>query len=79
MHHPFRKILRWAKECEELLAELGIFPPAAMLTQLHWEIQEELSSLTFFDDVLPTLSALLHTGIRLAICSNLAKPYGASY
>lgn len=96
MHHPFQKILRWAreqgrnpqaddarkimtvtKEYEELLAELGIFPPAAMLTQLHCEIQEELGSLTLFDDVLPTLSALLHTGIRLAICSNLAKPYGA--
>lgn len=96
MHHPFRKILLWAreqgrkpqaddarhimtenKECEELLAELGIFPPATMLAQLHREIQEELGSLTLFDDVLPTLSALLNTGTRLAICSNLAKPYGA--
>lgn len=96
MHHPFRKILLWAreqgrkpqsddarrimtanKECEELLTELGIFPPAAMLAQLHREIQEELGSLTLFDDVLPTLSALLNTGTRLAICSNLAKPYGA--
>lgn len=96
MHHPFRKILLWAreqgrkpqsddarrimtanKECEELLTELGIFPPAAMLAELHREIQEDLGSLTLFDDVLPTLSALLNTGTRLAICSNLAKPYGA--
>lgn len=27
--------------------------------------------------MLPTLSALLNTGTRLDICSNLAKPYGA--
>jgi hypothetical protein len=56
MHHPFRKILLWAreqgrkpqpddarkimttdKECEEFLAELGIFPGANMLEQLHWK------------------------------------------
>lgn len=96
MHHPFRKILIWAREqgrkpqaddarkimtgdmeCEELLAELGIFPLTEMLEQLHQEIQEELVSLTLFDDVLPTLNALLNKGIPLAICSNLAKPYGA--
>lgn len=96
MHHPFRKILLWAreqdrkpqpddarkimtanKECEELLAGLGIAPPADMLAQLHQEIQEELDSLTLFDDVLPTLNALTSSGIPLAICSNLARPYGS--
>lgn len=63
-------------ECEELLAELGIFPSTEMFQQLHREIQEELGSLTLFDDVLPILIALLNTGTRLAICTNLAKPYG---
>ncbi|UUA73775.1 MULTISPECIES: HAD family hydrolase [unclassified Cellvibrio] len=95
-HHPFRKILLWAREqgrspkpddarklmtvdkdCGELLATLGIFPPANMLTQLHQEIQEELAGLTLFDDVLPTLDFLTSRGVPLAICSNLAKPYGA--
>jgi HAD superfamily hydrolase (TIGR01549 family) len=95
MHHPFRKILLWAREqgrspqpddarklmttdkdCGELLATLGIFPPANMLAQLHQEIQEELASLTLFDDVLTTLDVLAKQGIPLAICSNLAKPYG---
>ncbi|HCS63459.1 MAG TPA: haloacid dehalogenase [Cellvibrio sp.] len=94
-HHPFRKILLWAREqgrspqpndarrlmtadkdCAEMLATLGIFPPANMLAQLHQEIQEELASLTLFDDVLPTLDALANQEIPLAICSNLAKPYG---
>ncbi len=96
MHHPFRKVLLWArqqgrspqpddarrlmtadKDCGELLATLGIFPPANMLAQLHQEIQEELASLTLFDDALPTLDELANQGIPLAICSNLAKPYGA--
>jgi HAD superfamily hydrolase (TIGR01549 family) len=96
MHHPFRKVLLWArqqgrspqpddarrlmtadKDCGELLATLGIFPPANMLAQLHQEIQEELVSLTLFDDALPTLDELANQGIPLAICSNLAKPYGA--
>jgi HAD superfamily hydrolase (TIGR01549 family) len=95
-HHPFRKVLLWAREqgrspqpydarrlmtadkdYDELLATLGIFPPASMLVQLHQEIQEELVSLTLFDDVLPTLIVLANQGIPLAICSNLAKPYGA--
>lgn len=95
MHHPFRKILLWAreqgrkpqpddarkimtldKECEELLARLGIFPPDNMLAQLNQEIKEELASLTLFDDVLPTLNALANQGVVFAICSNLAKPYG---
>ena len=94
-HHPFRKILLWAREqgrspqpddarrlmtankdCGELLATLGIFPPANMLAQLHQEIQEELASLTLYDDVLPTLDTLANQGVPFAICSNLAKPYG---
>lgn len=96
MHHPFRKVLLWAREqgrapqsddarklmtadkdCCELLAALGIFPPANMLAQLHQEIQEELASLALFDDALPTLGVLANQGVPLAICSNLAKPYGA--
>ena len=96
MHHPFRKVLLWAREqgrspqpddarrlmtadkdCAELLATLGIFPPANMLAQLHQEIQEEIASLTLFEDVLPTLDELANQGIPLVICSNLAKPYGA--
>lgn len=96
MHHPFRKILLWAREQgrkpqaddarrimtadkvnEDLFAELNIFPTKQMLLKLNREIQEELDSLTLFDDVLPTLTTLLGMGVRLAICSNLARPYGA--
>lgn len=40
-----RKLMTADKDCGELLAALGIFPPANMLAQLHQEIQEELASL----------------------------------
>src|SRR5690606_28576002 len=85
-HHPFRKILLWAREqgrspqpddarrlmtadkdCGELLATFGIFPPANMLAQFHQEIREELASLTLFDDVLPALDVLANQEIPLAI------------
>lgn len=96
MHHPFRKILQWAKQngrkpqpddarqlmtinedYSVLFSKLGIFPPDHLLYQFRQEIEEELSALSLFDDVIPTLHALTDKGISLAICSNLAKPYGA--
>jgi HAD superfamily hydrolase (TIGR01549 family) len=96
MHHPFRKILQWAKQngrkpqqddarqlmtinedSSELFSKLSIFPPDYLLHQFRQEIEEELNALSLFDDVIPTLHALTEKGIPLAICSNLAKPYGA--
>jgi HAD superfamily hydrolase (TIGR01549 family) len=71
-----RKIMTANKDTEELLVGLGIYPPKQMLLQLEREIIEELESLTLFDDVILTLTALRAEGIPLAICSNLAKPYG---
>lgn len=73
-----RRIMTTNKGAEELLAEIGIFPPVEMLAQLKRQIQEELCCLTLFDDVLPTLRTLLDKEISLAICSNLAMPYGAA-
>lgn len=36
----------------------------------------KLASLELYPDVAPTLSALARRGIPLAVCSNLASPYG---
>lgn len=46
-----------------------------LLEQTQLQIQEELTSLTLYDDVAPTLSALKAHEIPIAICSNLASPY----
>lgn len=73
-----RVIMTTNKDCGELLANLGVFPSNDMLVQLDREIRDELNSLELFDDVLPTFRALDDRGVRIAICSNLAKPYSAA-
>lgn len=95
MHHPFRELLKWAREngrsansndarqlmtinknLSGLASDLGIPVPKIMLDLLQEKIEEELTSLSLFDDVVPTLNQLRHLGIPVAICSNLAQPYG---
>lgn len=96
MHHPFRALLKWAREqgrpargddarqlmtidadLFHLARHLGINAPEDMLAQLQSQIDDELASLTLFEDVLPALEKLQSLRIPIAICSNLAQPYGA--
>ncbi len=56
---------------------LDINPPRELVQKIESQIEDELSSLTLFDDVIPTLNALQSRGIRIGLCSNLAQPYGA--
>jgi FMN phosphatase YigB (HAD superfamily) len=60
----------------QVFSSMGIFPPEFMLTQLQEDIERELASLTLFEDVLPTLNQLIDWQLPLAVCSNLAQPYG---
>lgn len=95
-HHPFRKVLQWARQQgrppkpddarflmtrpenpAELFSAMGIVPPSQMITQLQIDIERELASLALFEDVIPTLRQLSEWHIPIAVCSNLAKPYGA--
>lgn len=95
MHHPFRQLLKWAREngrtpkpddartlmtingdVPKLASALGIEATDELIEQIQLHIQEELDSLTLYDDVLPTLAALRGYNIPIAICSNLAFPYG---
>lgn len=95
MHHPFRQLLKWAREAgrqakpddarilmtvngdvSELAAALGISAPNWLIDQIQMQISQELNSLTLYDDVKPTLAALASLDIPIAICSNLAFPYG---
>jgi HAD superfamily hydrolase (TIGR01549 family) len=72
-----RQLMTINEDYSVLFSKLGIFPPDHLLYQFRQEIEEELSALSLFDDVIPTLHALTDKGISLAICSNLAKPYSA--
>ncbi|WP_313624744.1 HAD family hydrolase [Achromobacter sp.] len=46
------------------------------LNALEAELREEIQSITLFADAAPTLLALKQRGIKVALCSNLAAPYG---
>ncbi len=46
------------------------------LSALEAELREEIESITLFQDAAPTLLALKARGIKVALCSNLAAPYG---
>lgn len=71
-----RKLMTLDMAPEKLLAALGIYPPEEMLEQLYVDIEEELDSLTLFEDVIPVLESLRELEVSIAICSNLAQPYG---
>ncbi len=49
---------------------------ADALSALETELREEIESITLFPDAVPTLLALKARGIKVALCSNLAAPYG---
>lgn len=59
-----------------ILNNIGVFPPKPLLEAIETDIEEELSQLTLYDDVAPILYKIEKAGIPIAICSNLAKPYG---
>jgi len=61
---------------ERIFEHMGISIPLGLLQQFYSEVAAELTSLTLFDDVIPVLDALAKNEIRVALCSNLAMPYG---
>ena len=46
------------------------------LCALEAELHDEIQSISLFDDAIPTMAALKDRGIKVALCSNLAAPYG---
>lgn len=71
-----RTLMTMNEDPETIFRSMGIAAPESLLKSFHLEIQEELNSLILFDDVISTLQKLTAAKIDLAICSNLAKPYG---
>lgn len=71
-----RQLMTRSMTPEAVWDALEIHPPGELLEQFHHDLAEELRSLTLFDDVTPALNTLSASGVRLAVCSNLAQPYG---
>lgn len=60
----------------EMASYLNINAHSDLLYELERQIAEEISSLELFEDVPETLEYIKSLGIPIAICSNLAQPYG---
>ena len=60
----------------ELVKLLGINIPDQLLQELEHDLNDELQSIVLYEDTLSTLEELKKLGFRLALCSNLAMPYG---
>ena len=88
---PYRKLMKWLQEngrqpkpddakfimshnlnLAELTKRLAVNIPDQFLQELEHDLDEELLSITLYEDTLSTLEEL-H---KLALCSNLAMPYG---
>ena len=62
------------------IEELGVIfekvIPTELLKEINHDLQFELNTIMLFKDVIPTLQKLKDLGYKIALCSNLAKPYG---
>ncbi|RYY02274.1 MAG: HAD family hydrolase [Gammaproteobacteria bacterium] len=71
-----RQIMSLNLNLRGIASQLGIVAPNNFLSELEQQINEEIEALTLFDDVYETLTSLADSKMPIAICSNLAQPYG---
>jgi HAD superfamily hydrolase (TIGR01549 family) len=50
--------------------------PEQLLKEINSDLQFELSTIQLYEDTMPTLHSLREKGYKIALCSNLAMPYG---
>lgn len=50
--------------------------PNQLLQELNNDLQFELNTIELYDDTVTTLKNLKELGFKIALCSNLAMPYG---
>lgn len=57
-------------------AWLGIHPSMSELALIETDLQADLKAVAFFEDAGPALVEARILGLKIAVCSNLAVPYG---
>lgn len=63
-------------DLNSMAQRLGMQLPEDILQELNLQLTQELASIRLYDDSLQTIQHLQQQGIKVAICSNLAMPYG---
>ncbi|MCF9046138.1 HAD family hydrolase [Acinetobacter nectaris] len=71
-----RYIMSVDADFTQLALKWGMQIPEDILEALVFDLNEELKTIELFSDSLSTLEQLRCEGYRLALCSNLATPYG---
>ena len=61
---------------EDVAAQIGMTLPDDLLAALYSDLAAELQSISLYPDTLSTLNQLRQAGVKIALCSNLAAPYG---
>jgi HAD superfamily hydrolase (TIGR01549 family) len=69
------KLLSVSLDLREAADFFGITVPAHIMTQLEIDLSRELEGIKPYDDGISAISVLRDAGVKVAICSNLAKPY----
>lgn len=60
----------------QLARTFGAQLPKQLLNEINNDLQLELSTIELYEDTVPTLQILKEKGFKIALCSNLALPYG---
>ncbi|OTG96022.1 hydrolase [Acinetobacter sp. ANC 4654] len=63
-------------DIEQLAKLFGKEIPKQLFQEIEEDIDFELNTIELYKDTIPTLQKLKSLGFKLALCSNLAKPYG---
>ncbi|MEX5427651.1 HAD-IA family hydrolase [Acinetobacter sp. 1294596] len=60
----------------QLAKIFGADLPEQLLKEINHDLQLELSTIQLYEDTVPTFQILKESGFKIALCSNLAMPYG---
>lgn len=63
-------------DIKQLATLFGYTIPPNLLNEIYNDLQFELNTIELYSDTIPTLQNLKHLGFKIALCSNLAMPYG---
>lgn len=69
-------IMSHAVSFEQVAARFDMILPDELLVALYSDLDAELQSISLYPDTLSTLDQLSQAGFKIALCSNLAAPYG---
>ena len=75
-HDDAKLIMSHNLDFTELAKLLRADIPNQLLQELKSDLNKELQSIVLYEDTLSTLEELKKLGFKLALCSNLAMPYG---